>query len=208
MTTVPTIMKHVVGAFGDRILGTISRNDMQDVLETKAGDLSGSMVAHLRWHLNAIFKLAVSDGLIDHNPAQELRVPKDCRPGRARRPLTAEEVNQYLGVLDLRERLMARLAIFEGLRPGEILALRWGGLESDAFLIRQRVYEGKPRYAKERENSRCGVVPRNACGPWDLAQGGAFDGRRCVRVSFPRIQGRRLTGGTCGGARLRRGLRR
>jgi hypothetical protein len=154
MTTVPTIMKHIVGAFGDRILGTISRNDMQDVLETKAGDLSGSMVAHLRWHLNAIFKLAVSDGLIDHNPAQELRVPKDCRPGRARRPLTAEEVNQYLGVLDLRERLMARLAIFEGLRPGEILALRWGGLESDAFLIRQRVYEGNldtPKSGKTRD---------------------------------------------------------
>jgi integrase len=103
---------------------------------------------------DAIFKLAVSDGLIDHNPAQELRVPKDCRPGRARRSLTAEEVNQYLGVLDLRERLMARLAIFEGLRPGEILALRWGGLESGAVLIRQRVYEGNldtPKSGKTRD---------------------------------------------------------
>jgi hypothetical protein len=30
---------------------------------------------------------------------------------------------------------MARLAIFAGLRPGEILALRWGGLESDAFVF-------------------------------------------------------------------------
>lgn len=49
--------------------------------------------------------------------------------------MTAEEVNRYLGVLDLRERLMARLAIFAGLRPGEILALRWGGLESDAFVF-------------------------------------------------------------------------
>ena len=42
MTTVPTIMKRVVGAFGDRILGTISRNDMRDLLETKAGGLSGA----------------------------------------------------------------------------------------------------------------------------------------------------------------------
>jgi integrase len=83
---------------------------MQDLLETKAPDLSRSMVAHLRWHLNGVFKLAVSDGLVDHNPAQELRIPRNCRPGRATRPLTEEEVNQYLGVLDLRERLMARLA--------------------------------------------------------------------------------------------------
>jgi integrase len=68
--------------------------------------------------------------------------------------LTAEEVNQYLGVLDLRERLLARLAIYEGLRPGEILAPRWGGLESDALLIRQRVYQGNldtPKNGKTRE---------------------------------------------------------
>lgn len=97
-------------AFGERLLGTICRTEMQDLLETKAPDLSRSMVAHLRWHLNGVFKLAVSDGLVDHNPAQELRIPRNCRPGRATRPLTEEEVNQYLGVLDLRERLMARLA--------------------------------------------------------------------------------------------------
>jgi integrase len=35
------------------------------------------------------------------------------------RPLTEEEVTTYLEVFDLREKLIARLAIFEGLRPGE-----------------------------------------------------------------------------------------
>ena len=40
------------------------------------------------------------------------------------RPLREEEVIQFLKVLGLRERLMARLAIFEGLRPGEVLSLR------------------------------------------------------------------------------------
>jgi integrase len=30
-----------------------------------------------------------------------------------------------LEVFDLREKLIARLAIFESMRPGEILALRW-----------------------------------------------------------------------------------
>lgn len=154
MTTVPTITNHLVKTFADRLMGTIGRSEIQDLLETKARDLSRSMVAHLRWHLNGIFRLAVSDGLIDHNPAQELRIPKDCKPGRATRPLSEGEVNQYLGVLDLRERLMARLAIYEGLRPGEILALRWGTVESDAVVIRQRVYQGKldtPKNGKIRE---------------------------------------------------------
>jgi integrase len=54
----------------------------------------------------------------------------------------------------LRERLLARLAIYEGLRPGEILALQWGALEPDAILIRQRIYQAKidtPKSGKPRE---------------------------------------------------------
>ena len=153
-TTVSIIEKHLVGAFGDRLLATIGRSEMQDLLETKATALSESMVKHLKWDLNGIYKLAVSDGLVDHNPAQQLRIPRNCKAGRVKRPLTAEEVPKYLGVLDLRERLMARLAIFEGLRPGEILALRWGNLESDGVVIRQRVYQGNldtPKSGKSRD---------------------------------------------------------
>ena len=38
---------------------------MQDLLEAKAKTLAKSVVAHIRWYLNAIFKLAVSDGILD-----------------------------------------------------------------------------------------------------------------------------------------------
>ena len=143
MTTTQIINSHLMKAFEDRVLGTISRSEMQDLLQLKAEGLSRSMVGHLRWNLNGIFKLAMSDGLIDHNPAQELRIPKNCKAGRETRPLTELEVKQFLGVLNVRERLMARLAIYEGLRPGEILALRWGAVDSDAVAIRQRIYQGK-----------------------------------------------------------------
>lgn len=101
------------------------------------------MVAHIRWYLNAIFKLAVSDGILTFNPAAELRIPTRCKSGRTVRALTEEEVIQYLDALDLRERLISRLAIFEGLRPGEILALRCGAFDGEAMKIRERVYEGK-----------------------------------------------------------------
>jgi integrase len=55
-----------------------------------------------------------------------------------------------------KERLIARLAIFEGLRPGEILALRWGSFDGEAMRIRERVYEGKidtPKSGKQRESA-------------------------------------------------------
>ncbi|HTR36285.1 MAG TPA: hypothetical protein VMH80_10305 [Bryobacteraceae bacterium] len=155
-TSVPIIRNHVVAAFPDRLLGTISRTEMQDLLEAKAKKLGSSMVKHIRWHLNGIFKLAESDGLIDHNPAAQLRIPKNCKAGRVVRPLTEDEVNDYLGALDLQERLLARLTLIEGLRgPGENLALRWGAfLEEDILLVKERVYQGKfdtPKQGKPRE---------------------------------------------------------
>jgi integrase len=117
---------------------------------------AGMVVAHVRWYLNAIFKLAVPDGLVENNPAAELRIPNRCKEGRTIRALSEEEVNQLLDALEPRERLIARLAIFEGLRPGEILALRWGSFDGEAMRIRERVSEGKidtPKSGKPRESA-------------------------------------------------------
>ncbi len=96
----------------------------------------------------------MSDGLVLNNPAAELRIPKKCQPGRNMRPLTDEEVNQYLQVLDPREELIAHLAIFEGMRPGEILALRWKSVSAKMICVEQRVYKGAldtPKNGKARE---------------------------------------------------------
>ena len=47
----------------------------------------------------------------------------------------------YLEVFDLREKLIARLAIFEGMRPGEILALRWKSVTGGRIQVQERVYK-------------------------------------------------------------------
>src|SRR5262245_12730710 len=56
--------------------------------------------------------------------------------------MTFEEVRKLFGVLDGRERLIARLAVVAGMRPGEIFALTWQRLEAEYADIRQRVYRG------------------------------------------------------------------
>src|ERR1044071_5406866 len=109
---------------GRTLLHAFRREDLQDFLDQKARSLSESVVSHLRWFLNGIFKLALSDGVVLANPAAELRIPRKCQPGRQVRPLTEEEVIAYLETFELREKLISRLAIFDGLRPGEILTLR------------------------------------------------------------------------------------
>jgi integrase len=140
--------------FGKRLLQAISREELQDFLDGKALERGSSLVKHLRWFLNAIFNLAFSDGLMPNNPAAELRIPRTCQPGRTVRPLTEEEVLQYLEVFDSREELISRMAIYEGMRPGEILALRWKAIHQSAVLIEQRVYKrvfDTPKNGKSRE---------------------------------------------------------
>ncbi len=153
-TSEQIVKTHLIPEFGRNLLPAIRREDLQDFLDRKALELSESPVKHLRWFLNAIFNLAMSDGLILNNPAAELRIPKKCQPGRPMRPLTEEEVNNYLEVFELREKLISRLAIFEGMRPGEILALRWKVVRKYALTVEQRVYKrvfDTPKNGKARE---------------------------------------------------------
>jgi integrase len=155
-TSEQIVKTHLCSEFGKQLLHAVRRDELQDFLDRSALELGSSVVKHLRWFLNAIFKLALSDGLVLSNPAAELRIPKKCRPGRAMRPLTEEEVLDYLEVFDLRERLIARLAVFEGLRPGEIFAIRWNAVRNDAIRVEQRVYKrvfDTPKNGKTRETA-------------------------------------------------------
>ena len=68
--------------------------------------------------------MAQSDGVVPFNPAAALIIPA-CKPTGEKRVMTKEEVRVALSVLDLRERLIFRMAFFDGMRPGEIFAIRF-----------------------------------------------------------------------------------
>ena len=172
-------------AFGSQVLRSITRDQLQAFLDRKAATLSRSVVDHLRWDLNAIFKTALSDGLVDCNPAAALFTPP-CKPEGDKRVMTPDEIRLALSVLDLRERLMFRMAVFDGMRPGEILAVRLGNISEHSIFVDQRVYKGDldtpkgyrglvPAVAREkatgapgasagRDLSKCGR-PCDAAGP-------------------------------------------
>ena len=108
----------------------------------RRAELSFSMVDHLRWDLNQIFAMAVSEDLIRKNPAELLFTPSEAKRGE-RLVMTIEEVKKCFAVLDLRERLIVQLAIVAGMRPGEIFGLTWERVGPDYADIRQRVYRGQ-----------------------------------------------------------------
>jgi integrase len=132
---------HLVAAFCDRDMKSFRRDELQDLLDRKAEGLSFSVVDHLRWDMKQIFDMAVAEGQVERNPALLLFTPKEAKKP-VRRAMTIREVQLCFSVLDQRERLIARLAILAGMRPGEIFALTWGRLTATCADIRQRVYRG------------------------------------------------------------------
>ncbi|HLH31662.1 MAG TPA: hypothetical protein VKY31_10700 [Terriglobia bacterium] len=134
--------KHLLSKFGACTLGSFTREQLQDYLdELAASSLSFSTVDHLRWDLKQVFDMAVAEGFLLRNPAQLIFTPREC-PRPTNRSMTIEEVRKLYGVLGVRERLIAGLAIGAGMRPGEIFALTWERLESQYADIQQRVYRG------------------------------------------------------------------
>jgi integrase len=143
MTNEDRLAHHVVGEFGPRTLGSFQREELQDFLDRKAAlGLSFSTVDHLRWDLSQIFEMAVAEGHIARSPAKLLFTPREC-PRPEGRVMTIEEVRKLFSVLDTRERLIARLAVVSGMRPGEIFALTWARLDREYADIRQRIYRGE-----------------------------------------------------------------
>lgn len=100
------------------------------------------MVAHLRWDLRQIFRMAVKEAYLHHSPAELLFIARHVpRPNVA--SMNFEQVKLFFSVLELRERVIGGLAILAGMRPGEIFALRRSGSENEYIDITQRIYRGK-----------------------------------------------------------------
>jgi integrase len=125
------------------VLRSLTREALQDFLEQSAKNCGRSVVDHLRFRLRSIFELAVAEGVVDRNPAAALFRPRETKPCREKKVLTHADSSAMLGVLDPREQIIARLATWEGMRPGEILALKIGDAQEDCVWVRRRLYRGR-----------------------------------------------------------------
>jgi integrase len=90
---------------------------------------------------------------MDFNPALALHTPK-CQPGREKLVMNAAQIRRALEVLPLRERLILRLGVFEGMRPGEILGLQLQDAKERSVLVRRRVYRGDIDSPKTKRSKR------------------------------------------------------
>jgi integrase len=150
---------HLGPLYEARKLTSFRRDELQDMLDAKAqAGLSYSVVAHLRWDLRQVLRMAVEEELLSRNAAELLFVPRD-----AKRPehtaMTFLQIGTCLAALKRRERLVVKFAVLAGPRPGEILALHWRHLLETHADIRQRVYRGRIDTPKTRRSNRNAALP-------------------------------------------------
>jgi integrase len=150
---------HLCSEFAARLLDSFKRDELQDLLDRKADlKLSFSTVDHLRWDLSQIFEMAVADGIINRNPAKRLFTPRHSQRFE-KRIMSIDEVKTVLSILDLRERLIVKLAILGGMRPGEIFALTWSNLSGSRAEVKQGLYRGKIDTPKSFHSIRTVALP-------------------------------------------------
>ena len=140
ITSSNRIERHLVAEFGEKPLADFDRDELQAFLDRKAADgLSFSVVDHLRWDLRSIFEMAFNDGHVVRKPARGLYTPRELKDP-VQHSMNEMEVPKCLSVFDLRESLIVRLAVFAGMRPGEIFALKWGDLQAKHLKVERRIY--------------------------------------------------------------------
>jgi integrase len=145
---------HLVRKLGDKVTRKIDRSDLQSLLDNTAKECGKSVVDHLRFRMRSIFKLAISEGVVDRNPAEALFTPRQCKPGRERRVMDWGNLTTIAQLLGFREHVIFRLATWEGMRPGEILGLQLGDVEDDSVQVRRRLYRGKSGDPKNKRSAR------------------------------------------------------
>lgn len=93
------IRHHLIPAFGEKLMREIKREDLQNFLDRIAEDRSRSVVDHLRFRLRSIFKFALSEGVVDRNPADALHTPRNCKESGEKKVLRPEDFLRMLSAL-------------------------------------------------------------------------------------------------------------
>ena len=143
------IDRHLMPGLGATPLSELDKFKCQIFLNALGNrGFSFTVVDHCRTMLKAILEEALDADLIGKNPARKLVNPetkeseKYCLPKFQARGLFES--------LPFRDRLMAMIAAFCAMRPGEIFGLRWSSWRGDHFQVEGTAWRGTLRPGKAK----------------------------------------------------------
>lgn len=132
------VRQHIVPSLGARRVRELTADDVARFLQTKAtGGYSRATLDKLRGVLVQVLRHAERQGLVARNVAS--LVPTPSGPKAQGRSLTIEQAHRLLSASrghPLEAAVVVALTC--GLRPGELLALRWADVDLDNRVLRVR----------------------------------------------------------------------
>lgn len=147
---------HVEPELGGLNLQDVQRRDIQALADRLLADgKDPSTVRNVLMPLRVLFRRAIEDGDVEVNPCGGLRLP--AVRGRRDRIVSPAQAADLLAALPSADRPIWALALYAGLRRGELMALRWADVDLAGGVIRvERSWDAKegPVEPKSRAGRR------------------------------------------------------
>ena len=126
-------LNKVVEHFGDNYIAEIKTSDITRFFHLMKRDgYAKKTVKNHKIIINRIFHYAVIEGDIQYNVAREAELPRGL-PETKRHPATPIEEKRIRNAADVW--LLPFMALFTGMRKGELLGLKWEDIDLDARMI-------------------------------------------------------------------------
>jgi len=135
------IENYLLKRFGDIMLPALDKFTLQTYLNELAPKFSKSVLTKIRVYLNSTLDEAVELEFVIKNPAAKLAVPRSGKRVTGVH-LTPEQIPVVLFNLSDRDRLIVRMFLVLGLRPGELFALRWNDKGQNSLRIDSSITDG------------------------------------------------------------------
>jgi integrase len=138
---VGNIERYVLRLIGDVPLAELDKFMLQMQANKLAEKYSESVVEKYLVWTNAILEEALDQDLLSKNPARKLDKPQTRKVNK--RVAKQEEIRILMRCMDGKVRTALMISFVLGLRPGELLALRWDDVSDMALRIDEGTRYGK-----------------------------------------------------------------
>ncbi|MBI5189909.1 MAG: tyrosine-type recombinase/integrase [Nitrospirae bacterium] len=148
-----TFKKHLLPAFSEMHMDEIAEKDLK-LFRARLKGLSPKRINNIFVPLKTLLREAHRRGVIDHNPSEHVR---PLKVGKADiQPFSVQEVRQLTGILTWYWSRFVSVAVYTGMRTGELLALKWSDvdLENNQIHVKRSVTRGVVGLPKTKDSQR------------------------------------------------------
>lgn len=130
------LKNEIIPFFGVQQIDQIKTTDVRIWVNKQLEKVSPKTVAEKLSIIRTIFRYAFEDEVIARNPVDTVRLPTHAKPDVE--PLSTDDVKRLLSVAEGWYRNFLAMAVYTGMRTGEMIALQWEDIDMDTGYIRVR----------------------------------------------------------------------